>query len=211
MKQIKQQRLSITTGIKSPNKSAGRPFGSYTAALMVDGVYKTGKGISLTKEDKGQIAYDTVSLWALDKAAELEMTTFVMPSKEALDKRILGLGKSVNLGNKALTVNLGESKYTAMFKGKGYARAALKNAIQDLGIDRVKGVMLDLVEHLDQFEIEYNDQAQKQEDANKTIAQSLFDVCKSTGIDMSASINNADVLMIYNQLKTQHKKDLENV
>lgn len=208
---MSKSKIAVTVGIKNAKAGAGIPHGAYTAQLMIDGVYKTGKSQAITLEDEGVIAYDTVSLWATDKALEMGVTSFTMPSKDELDRRLAGNKKSLNSVNKAVTVNPNESKHTSMFKGKGYARAALKRAIEELGIDRVKAVMLDMVEHLDQFEIEFNEKAQKQEDANKTIAQSLFDVCKNTGIDMSASINNAEVLMIYNQLVTQDKQDGDNV
>ena len=197
--------LSLGHGKKNDHYKMGR----LTATLTINGVYNKGKSISLFAVSP-EIAYDTIDFWAETMAQELNLP-YKKTSFAALMAKVNGepLTEQQELANndlkKVMPPSLTATPLGKLMRNTRYLQMALVPVYEAVGLKRIKVLFAESIAMLEELEVEKEAEAAIKVDASKIVAAAFFEIYADKGIDMSSTINDAEILKQFRILKTEHE------
>ncbi len=183
------------------HKSVKQPKGCFEAAYYnPEGKCRSKQcGLHITDPD---IAYDTVELWAQDRAKEFGLK--YIPVKKAHLLSCIETGPTRKPYTLAKVVDR-----KSLLSNKKYYKDEIRKQFVSLGFERLKDLFKEGTALLNELERERNKIAQNTGKAKASMAKAMYQSFVDTGVDTSIYCNDEEILIIYNALKDNIKRDIE--
>ena len=178
----------------SMNIRAGKIYkkGCLSSTVIIDGKYSIQMDANVNVHGF-DIAYEMADFWCKEKAKELDIV-YRVKAKHDIRKRL-----DVTLAKRD-GIEIDDYSELAPFKDMRSMRKLMQYAYEEVGYDRLKLVMGKGLEHVEELKVEKLQSEKRVNDANKELAMSLIRIQKDTGVDISAMVNNDEVMALYNEL-----------
>ena len=147
-----------------------------------------------------KIAFEAVELWAEDVAKENNIP-FNKVTFEQLDLKLKS-GKNIPK-DKPLAAKTNARQQAIVFKNESWFNACLDEGINLVGIDRVLELMQKGLTIANEYKTNEAQMLKNKAEAKTLIAQSFLEIFDKTGVEMIHSCDDAEVRVIYSDLKAK--------
>jgi hypothetical protein len=180
------------------HKSTKQPKGCFEAAYYnPEGKCRSKQcGLHITEPE---IAYETVDLWAQDRAKEFGLKYIPVSQAHLLSCIETGANRKPYTQAKAVDRK-------SILGNKKYYKDEIRKQFNTLGFERMKEVFKEGTALLNELERERNKIAQNTGKAKTNMAEAMYNTYKETGVDTSLYCNDEEILIAFNSLKEEGEK-----
>ncbi len=189
----------ISLGVMAPNKNADK--GAYVANYYEDGKARKSKTVALHIVEH-DIAFQTVDLWAEDKAKEMDLE-YHRTTPDKLAQRLADLinGRPV----KSIKKNKPKTRSTSIIGHSLYFKSEIKKAFPTVTAKTIRRVIAEGLKLLDELEINLVKTQENSSKAKSDMARAMYNTFVDTGIDTSIYCNDTDIVNEFKQLQLERK------
>lgn len=194
-------RFHLTLGHTCP--SAAYQLGRFTAILYKNGAALKSKTMNVASVGE-DVAWETVDLWAKDRAKERGDCDYTPIPKFELLKRISeGSNRKHRATNKSKPAPNKSRDQAVMFTNLLWFNAAMDQAIINLGLKRVEDIIDQAKDILNTERSTIEEKERKKNEGFRIIASALWNAYKLSGVDMEHTIVDVNVKREYKAVKKE--------
>lgn len=169
--------------------------GCFVATAMVDGVHHSSKDGNINVHGT-DVSFEIVDQWAIETAKELDVEYRRTPKSELME-RLAAWDGDLSVSAQIVT----ELPIVKMWSTKNIFRANLKGALKLLGYERCVEMLNYGLAILEELNADNAKKQQDKADADKLMAEAMFNIYKLNNVCMAHSIKDSKILALYTEMK----------